>query len=132
MKNHAGHGSPVPAAVKSPVELARNVYRTAQRALEDYSSPYSRHDFTQAQLFTILVLRVFFRTDYRGIVAYLEDFPNLRELLELARVPHYSTLCYAERRLLKKRPSKLSKSPYFCWLGALDSSEGNARFAKAS
>ena len=26
----------------------------------------------------------------------------LREALGLERVPHYSTLCYAERRLLKK------------------------------
>jgi hypothetical protein len=37
------------------------------------------------------------------VVAFLEDFPDLRHDLGLAEVPHYSTLCYAERWLLKKR-----------------------------
>lgn len=29
------------------------------------------------------------------------EWSDLREVLGLLRVPHYSTLCYAERRLLK-------------------------------
>ena len=75
---------------------------TAQGALEPYSSHFSNHLFTQAQLFAILVLKAFFQTNYRGIVALLEDWTDLREALKLSRVPHYSTLCYAEKRLLKK------------------------------
>jgi hypothetical protein len=133
LKRHTGHTSPVPGAVKSPVALAQIVYRTAQAALDEYSHPFSRHDFTQAQLFAILVLRVFFRTDYRTIVSYLHDFSDLRKVLELGdRVPHYSTLCYAEQRLLKKRPSRLSKLEYFSWLGTLDSSGELVRYEKAS
>jgi hypothetical protein len=131
MKRHAGHTSPIPGAVKSPLEFAQTVYRTAQDALEEYSCAVSRHDFTQAQLFAILVLRIFFRTDYRGIVAYLRDFSDLRRVLELRKVPHFSTLCYAEKRLLKKRHWKLSRLEYFSWLGALDCSGENALCAKA-
>ena len=86
---------------RSPADLARTALRVA-RVLPLYSSTRSRHDFTQRQLFTILVLKQFFKTDYRGIAAYLEDLPELRQILKLRKVPHYSTLCYAEERLVKK------------------------------
>jgi hypothetical protein len=87
---------------KSPLALARTALGVAQKALPSYSSNYSRHDFTQPQLFTLLVLRQFFRTDYRGLISMLEDWSDVRNLLALKKLPHYSTLCYAERRLLKK------------------------------
>ncbi len=87
---------------KSPIALAREALRVAQAALEPYSSKYSPKRFTQPQLFVILVLRQFFKTDYRGIIQMLSDFTDLRKVLRLKQVPHYSTLCYAEQRLLKK------------------------------
>jgi hypothetical protein len=87
---------------KSPAALAKAALRVAQEALPAYSAATSPKKFTQAQLFAILVLRQFFKTDYRGIVHLLADMSELREVLELEQVPHYSTLCYAHRRLLKK------------------------------
>jgi len=87
---------------RSPAALARTALRLARRALPLYSSERSRHDFTQHQLFAILMLRRFFKTDYRGITALLEDLSDLRQILGLNKVPHYSTLCYAEGRLVKK------------------------------
>jgi hypothetical protein len=87
---------------KSPRRVAREALALAHEALPAYSCPTSRHDFTQAQLFACLALKTFLETDYRGVVAALEDFPELRSDLGLAKVPHYSTLCYAERRLLQK------------------------------
>jgi len=87
---------------KSPVALAKEAMQAAQAGLDPYSSNFSRHDFTQQQLFTILVLRQFFKTDYRGIIQMLKDFAELRKTLKLKKIPHYSTLCYAEKRLLKK------------------------------
>jgi hypothetical protein len=87
---------------RSPVALARMALRVARDALPAYSSKFSKRSFTQHQLLAILVLRQFFRTDYRGIVALLDDFSELRRELSLTKVPHYSTLCYAEQRLLKK------------------------------
>jgi hypothetical protein len=62
----------------------------------------SRKDFTQPQLFAILALKTFLKTDYRGVVQFLADFAELRDDLGLKKLPHYSTLCYAAARLLKK------------------------------
>ena len=90
---------------KSPVGLAREAMAVAERALPAYSAVHSPKKFTQPQLFAILVLRQFFKTDYRGIVALLKDMSDLRESLGLEELPHYSTLCYAEQRLIKKGPS---------------------------
>ena len=87
---------------KSPVALAKQALGVAQAALAAYSHPNSPKKFTQPQLFAILALRQFFKTDYRGVVQMLHDFSDLRKALDLKKVPHYSTLCYAERRLLKK------------------------------
>lgn len=91
--------------------MCREALALARDALPLYSSRFSRRDFTQHQLFAILVLRQFFKTDYRGVCQLLEDLPELREHLELESVPHYSTLCYAERRLLKKTPSMTCSPP---------------------
>lgn len=86
---------------KSPRRLAQEALAQATQAMPRYGWR-SRKEFTQPQLFAILVLRQFFRTDYRGIVQLLTDLPELRRVLGLAKVPHYSTLCYAQRRFFKK------------------------------
>jgi hypothetical protein len=52
------------------------------------------------QLFALLVLRQFLRTDYRGVVALVAEWAKLRRTLGLTKVPHYSTLAHAARRLL--------------------------------
>ena len=93
---------------KSPVGLAQEALRVGQAALQPYSSRFSRKDFTQAQLFSRLVLKEFLRTDYRGIVQMVADLSDLRKVLKLKKVPHYSTLCYAQKRLLKKTPLNAS------------------------
>ena len=95
---------------KSPRALAREALRLAQEALPAYSSKFSRQDFTQHQLFAVLALKTFLKTDYRGVSQVLTDFAELREDLGLAAAPHYSTLCYAARRLLKKGSSSRSSS----------------------
>lgn len=98
---------------KSPVRLAREALRIGEEGLPSYSAAKSPKKFTQPQLFAVLVLRQFFKTDYRGIVALLEDMGELREAIGLKRVPHYSTLCYAEARLLKKGRSQACLQSYF-------------------
>ena len=95
---------------KSPRRVAREALQLAREALPAYSCRTSRHDFTQAQLFACLALKTFLKTDYRGVVAVLDDFPELRADLGLSKVPHYSTLCYAEQRLLKKGASASSSA----------------------
>ena len=93
---------------KSPRATAREALRLAREALPTYSAVRSRKDFTQHQLFAILALKTFLKTDSRGVAQFLADFAELRDDLGLGKVPHYSTLCYAAARLLKK--GRLSSS----------------------
>jgi hypothetical protein len=93
---------------KSPRAVAREALRVARGALPMYSSVRSRKDFTSHQLFAILALKRFLKTDYRGVIAFLADFAELRDDLSLKELPHYSTLCYAEGRLLKGGASSSS------------------------
>ncbi len=88
---------------KSPKQTAKVAFEAAKNTLPDYSHQYSPKKFTQPQLVACLVLREFFTTDYRGIVGILEDSSDLRKVLELAEVPHYTTLQKAAKRLLKKK-----------------------------
>jgi len=89
---------------KSSLAFARVAMAVAARQLPPYSHPFSPRKFTQHQLFAILALKQFLRTDYRGVISMLSEWSELRQVLSLAGLPHYSTLCYAEKRLLKKTP----------------------------
>jgi hypothetical protein len=79
---------------------------TARRALPCYSHRNSPKKFTQHQLFACLVLKSFLKTDYRGVTAHRSDCRSLTEMLELARVPHYTTLQKAARRWLASAPAR--------------------------
>lgn len=89
---------------KSPKAVARAALAAAQRTLPFYTHPNSPKKFTQHQLFACLVLKNFFKTDYRGIVAHLADDSALREVLGLDCVPHFTTLQKASRHLLASAP----------------------------
>src|SRR5438045_4311923 len=96
---------PITPMTKSPRAVAQEALRLARESLPPYSAPRSRKDFTQHQLFAVLALKRFLKTDYRGVVQFLHDFAELRADLGLAEVPNYSTPCYAEQRLPKKGSS---------------------------
>jgi hypothetical protein len=98
---------------KSPRRVAQEALRLARETLPLYSSRFSRKDFTQHQLFALLALKTFHKTDYRGIVEIVADSSDLRRDLGLNRLRHYSTLAYAEQRLLKRgtSPSSSTASP---------------------
>jgi hypothetical protein len=85
---------------KSSVRVAREALAAGRAALPEYGSRFSRRDYTQAQLFALLVLRQFLRTDYRGVVALVTEWTELRRTLGLTKVPHYSTLAHASRRII--------------------------------
>ena len=86
---------------KSPRAVAREALALAREAMPAYSSATSRHDFTQHQLFAVLALKAFLKTDYRGVAQHMRDYAEVRADIGLNKVPHYSTLCYAAGRLLK-------------------------------
>ncbi len=90
---------------KSPRRVLLKAYAVAKDALPAYTHPCSPKKFTQPQLFACLVLKEFFKTDYRGIVAILHDAPDLCEAIELRSVPHFTTLQKAAARLTRKAHS---------------------------
>jgi hypothetical protein len=87
---------------KSPLRVARQALAVAAEALRPYAHKYSPKKFSQPQLFACLVLKTFLRTDYRGAAAHLADHSDLRAALALQRVPHFTTLQKASRRLLRQ------------------------------
>ncbi len=93
---------------KSPVKVAKVAYKVALAALPEYAHRFSPRKFTQPQLFVCLVLKTFFKTDYRGITELLNDCPDLCRTFNLKTVPHFTTLQKADRRLLSlKRADQL-------------------------
>ena len=88
---------------KSPNAVALVAYVTAKRSLPAHRHLKSPKKFTQHQLLAILVVKEFFTTDYRGIEQILKDSSDLRKVLELQEVPHFTTLQKAAQRLTKKK-----------------------------
>jgi len=86
---------------KSPRDVLIEAYKVGRRALADYGHLFSPKKFTQPQLFACLVLKSFLKTDYRGVVAFLQDCPELSRAIGLEQIPHFTTLQKAGRRLLK-------------------------------
>ena len=87
---------------KSPNKVAQVAYASAKLAFPSYSHTKSPHKFTQPQLVACLALKEFFKKDYRGLTAILEDSSDLQKILELTEIPHYTTLQKAAHRLFKK------------------------------
>jgi len=82
--------------------LLRFVERTvklARRAVDRYSSKYSRTRFTLRQHVVLLCLKVKKTTTYRDLVDELIEMPRIRETLGLDSIPSPSTLCKAFDRL---------------------------------
>jgi len=85
---------------KSPRMVLRVAHHIGQQALRNYPHRFSPKKFTQPQLFACLVLKEFFRLDYRKLEALLIDTPTLCNTIGLNRVPHFTTFQKAAKRLL--------------------------------
>lgn len=74
-------------------KVAELAMRLGGKHLADYGSARSRHDFTQRQLMSLLILRAYLKTTYRGLVELLEGHSRLRAVLGMPdKLPHYTTL----------------------------------------
>lgn len=87
---------------KSPLNVAREALMVGCQTLPLYAHKFSPKKFTQPQLFACLVLKTFFKTDYRGLVALLHDLDDLPLALALESLPHFTTLQKASARLLRQ------------------------------
>jgi hypothetical protein len=79
-----------PPLIERVADLAMQLGR---QYLADYGATRSRHDFTQRQLMSCLVLRAYLKTTYRGVLEVLSGHERLRAALGLPeKLPHYTTL----------------------------------------
>lgn len=86
---------------KSPRKVLRLAHELAQQALPAHDSRFSRHDFTNAQLFACLVLREHQRKSFRGVEALLRDSPQWLADIGLSKAPDHNTLCRAFDRFVR-------------------------------
>jgi transposase len=78
------------SVVEKVAELAM---RLGQGHLARYGATRSRHDFTQRQLMSCLILRAYLKTTYRGLLDLLKASSSLRAQLGLTeKLPHFTTL----------------------------------------
>ena len=98
---------------KSVLAVARQALAVARDAVPAYASKFSRRTYTQPQLFALLAVRQFLKTDYRGLEQLTRDWSDLRTAVGLgARVPDHTTLKRAADRLLEKKgPPPCSRGP---------------------
>jgi len=66
-----------------------------------YSSKFSKKTYTQHQLLALLCLKEYFNHVYRDIVDIILEMDRLVKLLELKKVPHFTTL----HKFFKRFPS---------------------------
>src|SRR5215470_17652419 len=75
------------------VKVAELAMKLSRPHLADYGATRSRHDFTQRQLMTCLILRAYLKTTYRGVLDLVATSPGLRERMGLTeKLPHFTTL----------------------------------------
>jgi len=120
--------------------VAAAALATGEAVLPTYAHRFSPKKFTQPQLFACLVLKTFYKTDYRGIVQILKDSAEVREAIDLERLPHYTTLHKASTRLLRTAVAEklltatlrqVMKRRKRVRLGAMDSSGMESRHVSA-
>jgi hypothetical protein len=90
----------LPGAKSPTIELvAEMAMRLSRPYLADYGATRSRHDFTQRQLMSCLILRAYMKATYRGVMEFLAVSQTLRECLGFeGKLPHYTTLQKFSRR----------------------------------
>src|SRR6266550_1148554 len=88
---------------KSPRKVMAEALAAAEASLPLYAHRFAPKKFTQPQLFACLVLKEFEKKDYRGVCALLADCSDLRAVIGLKIVPHYTTLQKASVRLLHSK-----------------------------
>jgi hypothetical protein len=91
---------------KSSRKVLLVAHAIAVESLAAYSHLFSPKKFTQHQLFAVLALKEFMRCDYRKITELLAECRELRDVIGLQSVPHYTTIQKASRRLLKFSSAK--------------------------
>jgi len=68
-----------------------------------YSCKYSKRVYTQHQLLVLVLLKEYISTDYRDFVELIDLMNDVKEKLDLDKIPHYTTL----QKFVSRIPSSL-------------------------
>ena len=79
------------------LKFIKYTFNYSKIVLNKYSSHFSKHDFTQPALFTLLAVKIYTRSTYRQITDLLELSDKIQKYLHLKKVPHYTTLQFFQR-----------------------------------
>jgi hypothetical protein len=75
------------------ISFIKHAYSLVQSSrITPYSCKYSRRDYTQHQLLTLLLFKEYRKEDYRTLIWNLEEMARIRDLLGLTAIPHFTTL----------------------------------------
>lgn len=67
-------------------------YNKVKQALPAYSHKNSPKKYTQHQHAVMLMLKKKFKSTYRDIVDYISEMPEIRSIIGLNTIPHYTTI----------------------------------------
>lgn len=81
------------------VTVARLAYQIAQASLPRYSHPKSPQHFTFPQLAACVLLTFYLKMSYRDMEEWLLATDQVKQVLQLPRVPDHSTLARTFRKL---------------------------------
>src|SRR5688500_18486321 len=87
---------------KSPRKVMRAAYALALDALPEYSSQFSRKDFTLPQLFACLAIREHQKKSYRGTEALLIDSPDWPADCGMTKAPDHNGKASPSRHALPR------------------------------
>ncbi len=85
------------------VRFVRLAYRVAQASVPRYAHPKSPQRFTQPQLVVCLLLTQYLNLSYRNTEEWLLASAEVRDVLELSRVPDHTTISRMLKRLTLAR-----------------------------
>ena len=88
--------------IEASVAVAAEALAEAAESMPKYAHPFLAKDFTQHQLYAMVVLRRFMKTDIKSLIKVLSDSPDLIEALRIEKIPDYATLFHAEERLVRQ------------------------------
>lgn len=72
-----------------------------------YRTKFSKHEFTQHQLLSLVIFKEYLGVKYRQLCDILELTKEFREIVGCSRIPHYTTLCRFSHRISSKLISRI-------------------------
>lgn len=87
------------------LKFIENTFQYAKITLNKYSNDYSKHQYTQHALFTILSIKIYTKSTYRETIEFIELFDKIKRYLKIKKIPHFTTI----QKFFKRLPSKKLK-----------------------